>query len=516
MAYPIISGLKFTNSETSAFSSMLESSSFPSEKSSDFITKPSGLLNDFQRNESLIPATPVQKWTTVIVNPQIVNLTASDSFVINVSVINVTNLSGYDLRLGYNDTIITAIDVSVGEFFPKNCYVVRQEITKNVPNAENIPTVWVAVGAPLGSEFKASGNGNLATVRFKAISTGNCSLKLYFTQLVADYASGFADIPHNVVDGYVQCKIYEHETAAYLTVPAHLQPGASFIVNGSAINKGLCNETNVSFDLLIDGEVVNSTVADLLTAGSAISLTYVFTPYEEKTYNATAYVRPVSNEEYVQNNEASTNVVVRTEIRVPQDYATIQEAIDAAVSGETIIVSSGTYSEHIGIGKPLTLVGENWKTTFIDGDGENEVIVIIKASDVTLSKFTIRNGAGGILLEYSSNSVIADNIITNTMDALSLQFSNNNTIISNTIKDNEMGLFLGNSNNNIVYWNNFINNTEQVVTIGSYSTWDNGIAGNYWSDYKSEDTNGDGVGDAIYVIDSENSDNYPLIKPIFE
>jgi len=238
----------------------------------------------------------------------------------------------------------------------------------------------------------------------------------------------------------------------------------------------------------------------------------MFTPTEERIYNLTAYVKPVPNEEHTQNNAVSADVVVRTQIKVPEDYATIQEAIDAAGSGETVIVASGVYHEHIGIDKPLTLVGESSNTTIIDGEGESRVMVVITASQVTLSGFMIRNASGGILLEYSNNSVIEDNIITNTMDGLSLLFSHNNTIVSNTIKDNEMGLFLGYSNSNIVYHNNFINNTEQAVTIDSRNTWDNCVEGNYWSDYVGEDPDGDGIGDAPYVIDIDNRDNHPLMK----
>ena len=378
-----------------------------------------------------------------------------------------------------------------------------------MPEGDNVPTVWVAVGGPLGSDFKASGNGTLATIRFKAISTGSCVLKLYYTQLIDDFLEVIA---HNVIDGYVQCKIYEHEIAAYLNAPIHLQLGSSWLLNGSAVNKGLSNETNVSFQLLIDGQVVNYTIASLLTAGSSISLRYMFAPTEERIYNVTAYVKPVPNEEHTQNNVASANVVVRTQIRVPQDYTTIQEAINAAVSGETITVSSGVYHDHIGIDKALTLAGEDCNTTIIDGDGQRKVIVMIKASEARFSGFTIRNGSGGVLLEYSNNSVITGNIIVNTMDGLSLLFSHNNTIISNTIKDNEMGLFLGYSNSNIVYYNNFINNTEQAVTMDSQNTWDNSVEGNYWSDYQGEDLNDDGIGDTPYVIDKDDQDNYPLMK----
>ena len=501
---PVLLGLKLVHNEVSFSTDVEKPFGAPG------IIKPSFPLNSSSSHEPPTPPTnplpTIQGLTLIAVCPQTINLTSSDSFTIDVNIINVANLVAYLFRIGYNNTIVTATEVVMGDFFPKDSDVIKREIDS--PNG----IVWVGACVPVVSEFAVSGNGTLATIRFKAISTGSCVLNLYDTELVVGSPPYFLSIPHNVIDGYVQCKIYEHEIAAYLNAPIHLQPGSSWLINASAVNKGLYDETDASFQLLIDEEVVNSTIASTLAIGSSIDLTYVFTPTEERIYNVTAYVKPVLNEEHTQNNIASANVVVRTQIRVPQDYATIQEAINAAVSGETVTVASGVYHEHIGIDKPLTIVGESCDTTIIDGSGERRLIVIIKASQVRLSGFTIRNGCGGVELEYSSNSTIAGNIITNTMDGLSLLFSHNNTIISNTIKDNHIGLFFGCSDRNVVYHNIFINNTEQAPIMESKNMWDNGVEGNYWSDYKGEDSNGDGIGDTPYVIDQGNQDNHPLMK----
>jgi nitrous oxidase accessory protein NosD len=79
------------------------------------------------------------------------------------------------------------------------------------------------------------------------------------------------------------------------------------------------------------------------------------------------------------------------------------------------------------------------------------------------------------------------------------------------MKDNERGLFLGDSDNNTIQHNDFINNTKQASTVDSQSSWDNGAQGNYWSDYRGTDTDGDGIGNTPYVIDADNNDNYPLM-----
>jgi len=73
---------------------------------------------------------------------------------------------------------------------------------------------------------------------------------------------------------------------------------------------------------------------------------------------------------------------------------------------------------------------------------------------------------------------------------------------------------LASSSNNSIYHNNF-NNTQQVSSDGtSTNVWDDGYpsGGNYWSDYNGTDANHDGIGDSAYVIDANNTDNYPLMN----
>ena len=63
-------------------------------------------------------------------------------------------------------------------------------------------------------------------------------------------------------------------------------------------------------------------------------------------------------------------------IVVPDDYDTIQAAVDAAAPGDTVYVRSGTYFEHVVLNKQLTLQGEDLATTIIDGGGTGDVIEV--------------------------------------------------------------------------------------------------------------------------------------------
>lgn len=86
-------------------------------------------------------------------------------------------------------------------------------------------------------------------------------------------------------------------------------------------------------------------------------------------------------------------------IQVPDDYPTIQEAIDNAVDGDTILVAQGTYYEnlHIENKNNITLKGEGINRSIIDGSGIGRVIHAQRNHDlsIVIKGFTVRNGWSG-------------------------------------------------------------------------------------------------------------------------
>jgi len=216
-------------------------------------------------------------------------------------------------------------------------------------------------------------------------------------------------------------------------------------------------------------------------------------------------------------------------IRVPTDYPTIRWAIGNASDGDIIEVASGTYHEHVVVGKSLTLVGESSSTTIIDGDG-NGTVVLVNASDVEIRGFTIRNGGEfpgdyGIGL-FGSNCVITDNVIRDNLwgGILVGYGSSNNVIYGNTIANNSWGVYIPDETalNNTFYHNNFINNTNHAQSFALTTRWDNGEEGNYWDDYTGVDRysgpdqnepGSDSIGDSPYEIWYGNQDRYPLMTP---
>jgi parallel beta-helix repeat protein len=133
------------------------------------------------------------------------------------------------------------------------------------------------------------------------------------------------------------------------------------------------------------------------------------------------------------------------------------------------------------------------------------------SSDDVVSGNSITDNYYGIGLYYSSDDVVSGNSITdNYYEGIDVYYSSDDVVSGNTITDNYDGIGLYSSSNNNICCNNFINNTEQVSSIGSVNSWDNGVEGNYWSDYTGHNLNGTGIGDTPYVIPGV-TDNRPLM-----
>jgi parallel beta-helix repeat protein len=145
---------------------------------------------------------------------------------------------------------------------------------------------------------------------------------------------------------------------------------------------------------------------------------------------------------------------------VPDDYTTIQKAVNAAKDGYRIFVKSGTYYENIKIryDSSLTLHGEDKENTIIDANYYSDVIRIEgSATGINISGFTIRNSGDenfGMLISSNYN-IIQDNILENNNVGIKLDHSSGNQIWDNEIIDNgEDGILLHRS-----YANNISGNT---------------------------------------------------------
>ena len=175
----------------------------------------------------------------------------------------------------------------------------------------------------------------------------------------------------------------------------------------------------------------------------------------------------------------------------------IQNGINAASAGDTVMVAEGTYNEHITIGSGkngLTLQGAGAAVTTIDGSGSGTVIHLSNFDGGTISGFTIRNGSaneGGGVNADSSDSTITSCIITGNAADLNgggvYVNGGSPTIINNVLTDNTAyfgaAFYMNGASptfaNNTVYGNTAescgggLYGTESVFTIVNSILWNN-------------------------------------------
>ena len=172
----------------------------------------------------------------------------------------------------------------------------------------------------------------------------------------------------------------------------------------------------------------------------------------------------------------------------------IQAAVDAASSGDTIMVEDGTYIEHLELNKQLTLIGIGYPV--VDGNGAASTITI-SADEVTLRGFTVINcggywdapPAGGIQLNNAQRCYITDNEVhDNNANGIALVNSNHNTVIGNICWGNVNGIYMWSqspltSSNNTLQDNACYQNTRYGIYLWSYvfltyTTQDNELISN--------------------------------------
>ncbi|NQE55065.1 hypothetical protein C5S29_15930 [ANME-1 cluster archaeon GoMg3.2] len=189
---------------------------------------------------------------------------------------------------------------------------------------------------------------------------------------------------------------------------------------------------------------------------------------------------------------------------VPDDYATIQGAVDNAAAGDTIIVRDGTYLESVKVNKRLTIRSENGPANTIveSPEGVNDHVLTVTADHVHINGLTVKNATGkneaeqynyaglyisahhcditdnmainnayGFFLSESSKNRLINNVASDHIgDGIYVTNSNYNTISNNTVKLNRRyGIRLYSSHNNTVCNNDVSNNGYGIRLSGSHN-----------------------------------------------
>ena len=250
------------------------------------------------------------------------------------------------------------------------------------------------------------------------------------------------------------------------------------------------------------------------------------------------------------NNEINTLYVGGNN---PDNYDTIQEAINNAEENDIIYVSNGIYEEYFKIDKPIKLIGENNENTIINID-DNEGFVNISSNYVKISNFFIKKYISnmpaiqllsdyceisnniidsfsiGIRIYKSKNFKVSSNTFQNiistsiTGEYYSGTFSNNifkscgrwelitrccdNQIFNNVFQNGSKGIYMNNRcNYNSIRNNNFNNHSDNGIRIDKFYNYFNNIYQNNFINSQNNLKVLDGSNEALIYNETNYWDN---------
>ncbi|MGH2756697.1 MAG: plastocyanin/azurin family copper-binding protein, partial [Actinomycetota bacterium] len=102
----------------------------------------------------------------------------------------------------------------------------------------------------------------------------------------------------------------------------------------------------------------------------------------------------------------------RPQLVVPDEFATIQAAVDHARAGTTVVVKPGTYRESVVVTTSRLVIRgvDRFRTVLNGSDRMNNGIIVDGANDVTVKNMTVRN--------YTSNGIYFNNSDGYTMSRI--------------------------------------------------------------------------------------------------
>jgi hypothetical protein len=274
-------------------------------------------------------------------------------------------------------------------------------------------------------------------------------------------ADGFISVGHSSLT--IEDSLFDGNSSFLSTVLSGLNQNDVVIRNTTFVNNagGMATVTQLccSGQMLIEDSYFGSNAAYAIynhqSFGSSSELSIANTVI---CAQQTGYIHPWSGPW----NDLGGNVFASEcdSFHVPSEAATIQQAIDAASDGMTIIVAPGTYNEAIDfLGKAVHLrSAEGAEVTTIDATGLNASVVTCISGEgpgTVLEGFTITGGTGtywpkgdtiggGMYNEGASPTVIGCVFSGNTADAGGgmVNFNSSPTVIDCTFTGNT-GAFSG-------------------------------------------------------------------------
>jgi hypothetical protein len=247
---------------------------------------------------------------------------ASLPFSLNLTITNVTDLYGWQVRIYFENTILNFIGASEGPFL--SSAGATYGLLLNVSNGFNATHGTVLLGDFLiGNVTGVDGSGVLATMNFQAVGGGNATLHI---NPYPDPDDDTILIDSTVYHPPPHKRIIYEATDAHVSVPVfnniavtNVLPWKTVIGQGYAGNisvtvadTGTADET---FNLTVYGNstpIMTQTVTLPNRTSTTITFAWNTSAFTKGPYNVSAYAQPVPNELNITDNTYVDGFIIVT------------------------------------------------------------------------------------------------------------------------------------------------------------------------------------------------------------
>lgn len=175
------------------------------------------------------------------------------------------------------------------------------------------------------------------------------------------------------------------------------------------------------------------------------------------TVNATTISGMVSN--ITGNLTIRSRTILTVDANGGRDYLKIQDAVDAASDGYTIIVYPATYTEHVVVSKEIEIVGTNRYGVILDGSG-NGTALYLSADRIVMHNFTIQNTSYGVFNDQTNNTRLYYMAIHDYEIGVNNSKTLNAWIAYNVVKQGTIGVVAYEAYDDAIRWNEIAYNTK--------------------------------------------------------